>query len=119
MVDDALTVKHTPEQAWGGPRTPTWRQTGKRAVVLVPAEVYEVVIDVAYMTRWSHRDINFRIYCAGVESLLGVPFSALMGDYTYDPTLRVPHRSQRPIDHDAVRSLVRKAFVFGRGPDAD
>jgi|SRR5687768_889820 len=113
MVDDALTVKHTPEQAWGGPRTPTWRQQGKRAVILLPAEVYEVVRDVGYMTRWSARDLNFQIYCAGAESLLGVPFSALFGEYTYDPSLRVPHRSQRPVGHDEVRELVRQAFLFG------
>jgi hypothetical protein len=112
MADDALVVKTAPERAWGGAREPNWREKGKRAVILLPADAYEVIRDLNTLSRRPIRDLNHQIFCAGMESLFGVSFQDLMGPYSVRASARIRLRQEKPMTHDALREFIEKAFVF-------
>lgn len=117
MVDDARFAITTPERAWGGPRQANWRELGKRAVILLPAEVYELVTEVNYLTQRPVRDLHLQTYYAGMEALFQQPMSVLLGDYTYDPTRRLRWKDPKPTTHDQLREFISSTFVFEDSDD--
>lgn len=71
MASDALSQSEPPEGRWGGPRAAQWKEKGKRAVVHVCPEAYDVATTLAKLARRSHKDFNLMIYMAGLEALTG------------------------------------------------
>lgn len=74
MADDALSAKQAAargEQGWGGARQKRWHAVGKRAVVNVDPQVYEVVTALARLCRRPNNDLCSQIFAAGMEALTG------------------------------------------------
>lgn len=117
MADDALELKTAPERAWGGARKPNWRENGKRAVILLPADAYEVIVDLNTLCRRPIRDLNLQIFCAGMEALFGVPFKDLQGPYTVRASQRLRFKDEKPMTHEALRDYIERAFVFDAPDD--
>lgn len=74
MADDAHSeaqAKARGELGWGGKRQKRWHQVGKRAVVSVDPQVYELVAVLAKLCLRPNRDLCSQIFAAGLESLTG------------------------------------------------
>ena len=65
------------DAGWGGARQSRWHQAGKRAVVMVDPQVYEMVVVLARLCHRPIRDLTPQIFAAGMEALTGRPIEDL------------------------------------------
>jgi hypothetical protein len=109
MADDALSVN---KGTWGGAREKKWHVEGKRAVVHVPPDVYQLVDLLAGLARRPTRDLCSQIFCAGMESLLGHSIEILRGGYQVRPLQGSRANQPKPMTHEEIREMVSQCLVF-------
>ncbi|MFZ2726441.1 MAG: hypothetical protein WAX77_09340 [Methylococcaceae bacterium] len=73
-ADDALSQG---DGGWGGAREKRWHETGKRAVVSVDAQAYELVTTLAKMCLRPNKDLCSQIFAVGLEALTGYTIEQL------------------------------------------
>ena len=66
--DDAHSAS---DGGWGGAREKSWHLHGKRAVVSVDAQAYELVTTLAKICLRPNKDLCSQIFAIGLETLTG------------------------------------------------
>lgn len=106
MADDALFEEEVSGVGWGGPRAKTWHKVGKRAVVHISPQAYQVVSILASLCSRPMKDFHAQVYAAGLESLVGQSFQTI-SDHNYTVT-KGPRPLTKALTHDQVREMASR-----------
>ena len=96
----------------GGPRTRSWEQDGKRAVVAVDGHLYQLVTLLSKLSRQPARHVCTVVFLRGLESLFGQPTDVLQQSYRVLPGCGVGRKDPRPTTALELEALAAKAFEF-------
>jgi hypothetical protein len=109
MADDDHSAKQAEargELGWGGTRQKRWHMVGKRAVVNVDPQVYEIVTVLAKLCLRPGRDLCSQIFALGLESLTGHNIRDLrMRKFMVE--LEGTRQRTKAFTHDEVRERVK------------
>jgi len=99
MADDALSQS---DGGWGGAREKKWHETGKRAVVMVDAQAYELVTTLAKMCLRPNKDLCSQIFAIGLEQLTGYTIEQLC-ERKFTVEMRAIRQRTKACTMEAVR----------------
>lgn len=97
----------------GGPRTRSWDQDGKRAVVAVDGHLYQLVTLLGQLSRQPARHVCAVVFLRGLESLFGQPVEVLAQPYRVLPGTAVGRKEPRPETAEELELLAERSFEFG------